>query len=263
MSDSNDTTKLDANLHDAAVDKADMPFLEHLLELRSRILYSLLTIVILFVPVYYFNAELYQFIAEPLISELPEGSNMIATGVASVFFAPLKLSIYCALYLSMPFLLHQLWSFIAPGLYLREKKLALPLLASSIVLFYTGIAFVYYLVFPLVFRFFAGLGPDIAPMMPDISEYLDFALKLFLAFGLAFEIPIATLLLAWTGISDADSMAAKRPYVIIGCFVLGMLLTPPDVISQIMLAVPTWLLFEVGVIAARFVEKRDPDGEVE
>ena len=243
--------------HDAAVDNAEMSFLEHLLELRSRILRSLLAVVVLFVPIYAFDAEVYRFVAEPLNNALPEGSSMIATGVAAVFVTPFKLSIYCAIYLAMPFILHQVWAFVAPGLYLREKKFALPLLISSIVLFYAGIAFVYYLVFPLVFGFFAGIGPDIAPMMPDISQYLDFALKLFLAFGLAFEIPIATILIAWTGISDAESMAKKRPYVVLGCFVVGMLLTPPDVISQILLAIPCWLLFELGVFGARFIEKRE------
>jgi sec-independent protein translocase protein TatC len=162
-----------------------------------------------------------------------------------------------ALFVGMPFLLHQIWAFVSPGLYLHEKKFAIPMLLSSILLFYAGTAFAYFLVFPLVFEFFAGVAPEGVTMMTDISRYLDFVIKMFFAFGIAFEIPIATLLLAWTGIASAQTMATKRPYVIVGCFVLGMLLTPPDVISQCLLAVPAWMLFEVGILFARMVEKRN------
>lgn len=243
--------------HDAAVDDHEQPFLDHLIELRSRILRSLVLVVILFVPFYTYSGVIFDWVAAPIISVLPDGSKMIATQIASPFLVPFKLSLYCALFLGIPFLLHQLWGFIAPGLYRHEKKFAYPLLFSSVVLFYCGIAFCYYLVFPLVFEFFYKVAPDLAQMTPDISNYLDFIMKMFLAFGLAFEIPVATFLLAWTGLSTADKMASKRPYVIIGCFVVGMLMTPPDVVSQLLLAVPTWFLFEFGVLMARFVEKKN------
>lgn len=250
--------------HDVAVDNDEQPFLEHLIELRARILRSLLVVVVIFLPLYAFFAnELYGFIAAPLMDVLPEGSSMIATQVASPFITPFKLAIYTAIFFGVPFWLHQLWSFVSPGLYRHEKRFAVPLLVSSIILFYCGAAFVYYLVFPLVFTFFVGVSPDGVPMMTDIAYYLDFVLKLVIAFGLAFEIPIATMLLAMTGIATADSMAHKRPYVIVGCFIVGMLLTPPDVISQLLLALPTWMLFELGVFFARFVEKREGEKEQE
>ncbi|MEM9621510.1 MAG: twin-arginine translocase subunit TatC [Pseudomonadota bacterium] len=241
------------------MDEFEQPFLEHIIELRSRILRSLLAVVILFVPIYYFANPLYEWISTPLLSQLPEGATMIATQVATPFFTPLKLAFFSAIFLGVPYLLHQIWSFVAPGLYKHEKRFAVPLLVSSVLLFYAGMAFVYYLVFPLVFAFFTQVAPEGVEIMTDIDQYLNFVLKMFLAFGIAFEIPIATMLLAWTGISTAKSMANKRPYVIIGCFVVGMLLTPPDVISQLLLALPTWLLFELGVFLARFVEKRDPE----
>lgn len=249
------SAKLDPTAHDANVDNDERPFLEHLLELRQRILYALLAVLILFFPLYYVANELYSFIAAPLLAHLPDGGQMIATEVASPFLTPFKLALVMALFLGMPVVLHQLWSFISPGLYLHEKRFALPLLVSSITLFYLGMAFAYYLVFPLVFKFFAGVTPAGVTMMTDISRYLDFVLKMFFAFGIAFEIPVATLLLSWTGLTNADKMARKRPYVIVGCFVVGMLLTPPDVISQLLLAVPTWLLFELGVFLARFAER--------
>lgn len=236
---------------DQAVDETQQPFLEHLIELRSRILRSLAFVAVLFLPIYYFAKPLFTWVAEPLMSRLPEGAGMIATQVASPFLAPFKLAIYTAIFVGVPFLLHQLWSFISPGLYRHEKRFALPLLLSSVVLFYCGMAFSYFLVFPIVFTFMIDVGITDIPMQTDINHYLDFVMKMFLAFGLAFEIPVATLLLAWSGLTTADGMAAKRPYVIIGCFVLGMFLTPPDVVSQLLLALPMWLLFEVGVILAR------------
>lgn len=242
--------------HDAEIDANEQPFLEHLLELRQRILHALLAVLILFFPIYYFANDLYTFIAEPLMRHLPAGATMIAIDVASGFFTPLKLALFLAVILGMPFILHQAWSFIAPGLYLKEKRLALPLLVSSIGLFYLGMAFAYYAVFPLAFGFFASVAPDGVTMMTDIRLYLNFVLKMFFAFGFAFEIPVATVLLAMTGFATAEGMASKRPYVIVGCTIAGMLLTPPDVISQLMLAIPTWLLFEVGVVFARIVEKR-------
>ncbi len=240
------------NSHDAAVDKNEQPFLEHIIELRSRILRSVLVIVVLFFPVYYFANDIYSFVAAPLLTHLPEGS-MIATGVATPFLTPFKLSIYVALFLSVPFLLHQAWSFVAPGLYLHEKRFAAPLLISSVALFYMGVSFAYFVVFPLMFAFLASITPEGVQMMTDIGQYLDFVMTLFLAFGVAFEIPIATLLLVWTGFATPQSLAAKRPYVIVGCFVVGMILTPPDVLSQILLAVPMWMLYEVGVFFARFI----------
>ena len=186
---------------------------------------------------------------------MPEGTTMIATEVASPFLTPFKLALILAIFISIPYILHQMWSFVAPGLYATEKKIALPLLGSSIVLFYTGIAFAFFIVFPLVFGFFSKVAPTGVTIMTDINKYLDFVLKLFFAFGLAFEIPIATVLMVWTGATSVESMTSKRPYIIVGCFVFGMLLTPPDVISQILLALPMWILFEIGILFARMIEK--------
>jgi sec-independent protein translocase protein TatC len=245
--------------HDAQVDGNEQPFLDHIIELRSRILRGLVAVLLLFLPIYYFANDLYQFVAEPLMAHLPGNGSMIATEVASPFLTPFKLAIFTAVFLGMPFLLHQMWAFVSPGLYRHEKRFAVPLLVSSIVLFYGGVAFAYYLVFPLVFQFLASVTPEGVTMMTDINRYLDFILTMFFAFGIAFEIPIATMLLAATGIASATSMANKRPYVIVGCFVVAMLLTPPDVISQLMLAIPTWILFEVGVFFARLAEKRSEE----
>ncbi|HIG39931.1 MAG: twin-arginine translocase subunit TatC [bacterium] len=230
------------------------PLVEHLIELRSRILRGLVSILIIFLPLFYFANEIYHFVSAPLLAVLPEGTSMIATEVASPFLTPFKLTLVLAIFIAMPYILHQLWSFIAPGLYKTEKRLAMPLLVSSIVLFYTGIAFAFYVVFPLVFSFFTRVAPEDVTIMTDINRYLDFVLKLFFAFGLAFEIPIATVLVVWTGASTVESLRAKRPYVIVGCFVLGMLLTPPDVISQLLLAVPMWVLFEIGIIFSMVVK---------
>jgi len=242
--------------HDVAVDTDEQPFLDHLIELRSRILRSVAVVGVIFVPIYYFANDLYEWVSAPLTAQLPEGSTMIATQVATPFLTPFKLAIFAAIFVGVPYLLHQLWAFVSPGLYRHEKKFAVPLLLSSILLFYAGMAFVYFLVFPLIFAFFTQVAPEGVAIMTDINQYLDFVLKMFLAFGLAFEIPIATMLMAWSGLATADTMARKRPYVIVGCFVVGMLLTPPDVISQLLLALPTWLLFEVGVIMARLTEKK-------
>tara|TARA_X000000950_G_scaffold115077_1_gene144613 strand:+ start:3251 stop:4027 length:777 start_codon:yes stop_codon:yes gene_type:complete len=249
-----DTPKTDP--HDEAVDGTEQPFLEHLLELRSRILRSLIAVAILFMPMYYFANELFELVARPLLERLPAGAGMIATQVASPFLTPFKLALFAAVAIGIPFLLNQLWGFIAPGLYRKEKRFAVPVLVSSTILFYAGMAFSYFLVMPLVFAFFTQVAPDGVSIMTDINHYLNFILKMFLAFGLAFEIPIVTTLLALTGLASADGMAKKRPYVIIGCFVVGMLLTPPDVISQLLLALPTWLLFELGVVLARLIERK-------
>ena len=250
-------TEPERDPHDVAVDENEQRFLDHLIELRSRILRSVSAVFVIFIPAYYFANDLYSFVAAPLVATLPEGSSMIATQVASPFLTPFKLAIYTAIFLGVPFWLHQIWSFVSPGLYKHEKRFAMPLLISSILLFYAGMAFVYYLVFPLVFPFFVQVSPIETQIMTDINHYLDFVLKMFFAFGIAFEIPIATMLIAWSGLADAKTMASKRPYVIVGCFIIGMLLTPPDVVSQLLLAMPSWLLFELGVFFARFIEKRE------
>lgn len=233
------------------------PLISHLLELRNRILNSLVAVIIAFVPLFYFANEIYAFISEPLRAYMPQGTTMIATEVASPFLTPFKLALVLAVFIAIPYILHQVWSFVAPGLYSKEKKFALPLLVSSIVLFYSGITFAYFIVFPLIFAFFAGVAPDGVTIMTDINRYLDFVLKLFFAFGLAFEIPIATVLLVWSGATDVESLTRKRSYIVVGCFVFGMLLTPPDVISQILLAFPMWLLFEIGILFCRLLPKKE------
>ncbi len=240
---------------DNDVDKSQ-PLVEHLIELRSRILRSLVAIVVIFLPLFYFANDIYLFVSEPLRTYLPEGTSMIATEVASPFLTPFKLTLVLSVFLAMPYILHQLWSFISPGLYANEKRVTLPLLLSSIILFYSGILFAFFIVFPLVFGFFTSVAPAGVTVMTDINRYLDFVLKLFFAFGLAFEIPIATVLLVWTGATDIESLKRKRPYIIVGCFVVGMLLTPPDIISQILLAVPMWVLYEVGILFSTTLGKR-------
>ncbi len=235
------------------------PLVAHLTELRDRLLRCILTILAITLGLMFFANDIYAFVAAPLNRYLPEGSTMIATEVASTFLAPFKLVLVVSICLSMPLILHQLWSFIAPGLYKKEQRIAVPLLLSSIVLFYAGLAFAYYVVFPLVFEFFASITPAGVAYTPDISRFLDTALKLFMAFGIAFEIPVATVLLIAAGAVSAESLAQKRPYVFLGCFVLGMLLTPPDIISQCLLAVPMWLLFESGLWFSRFFVRPEAD----
>lgn len=242
--------------HDARVDDFEQPLVAHLIELRQRILKSILAVFIVFFPLYFYANEIYEFVAKPLMDRLPSGSTMIATEVASPFLTPFKLAMWSAVFVAVPYILHQAWSFVAPGLYIREKKFALPLLSSSIVLFYLGIAFAYFVVFPLIFRFMASVTPVGVTMMTDINHYLDFVLKLFFAFGFSFEVPIATLLMVSSRITTVESLTRKRPYIIVGCFVAGMLLTPPDVISQVMLALPIWFLFELGIVFGRVVERR-------
>ena len=232
------------------------PLVNHMLELRDRLLRTFIAVFVVFVCMFPFSEQLYLFISEPIRSFLPESSTMIATEVASPFLTPFKLTLILAIYLTMPFILYQLWAFIAPGLYKKEKRVVLPLFFSSVILFYAGMAFAFYVVFPLVFMFFTSVAPEGISVMPDIRAYLDFALKLFLAFGLSFEIPIAVVILSWLGTVDPDNLAKKRPYVFVLCFILGMLLTPPDIISQILLAIPIWLLFEVGVLFGRMVKPK-------
>lgn len=227
------------------------PLVEHLIELRNRLLKIVVLVLALTVCLLPFANDIYTFVAQPLMQYLPVGTSMIATEVASPFLTPFKLTLVVAVILSMPMILYQVWAFVAPGLYRQEKRLMLPLLISSIVLFYAGMAFAYFVVFPLVFGFFTSVGPENVAVMTDISRYLDFVLKLFFAFGIAFEIPIATVIFISLGMISPQSLASKRPYVIVGCFVLGMLLTPPDVISQTLLAVPMWMLFELGLVLGR------------
>jgi len=231
----------------------EQPMVQHLLELRTRLLRCFIAVFVVFLGLFSFANDIYEFVAQPLQVFLPENSHMIATEVASPFLTPFKLTLFTAVFISIPFIFYQIWAFIAPALYQKERKLALPLLGSSILLFYGGMAFAYYVVFPLVFGFFTSVGPESVAVMTDISSYQAFVIKLFFAFGAAFEIPIATLLLISAGILSPAQLAQKRPYVVVGCFIVGMLLTPPDIISQAMLALPMWLLFEVGIFFGRFV----------
>jgi len=237
-----------------------LPLVTHLTELRNRLLRALLAVLVVFICLFPFANDIYAVVSEPLRELLPPGASMIATEVASPFFTPFKLALFTALFVAMPYVLYQAWAFIAPGMYRHEKRLAVPLLASSIALFYAGAAFAYFVVFPLIFLFFTSVAPEGVAIMTDINSYLNFVLKLFFAFGLAFEIPIAAVLMIWAGITTPEALAGKRPYIIVGCFVVGMLLTPPDILSQSLLAVPMWLLFEVGVYFGRFVQRRStPD----
>lgn len=234
---------------------------DHLLELRTRLLHAVLGVLVVFCCMIYFAQDIYQYVAQPLLEVMPTGTQMIATDVASPFFTPFKLTIVLAIFIAMPYILFQLWSFIAPGLYQNEKRLIAPLMFGSTLLFYSGIAFAYYIVFPVAFAFFSSVAPEGVTIATDISSYLDFVLKLFFAFGAAFEIPIAIILMCWTGVTSPDSLRAKRPYIVVGAFVMGMLLTPPDIISQTMLAVPMLLLFEVGVIIASFYYREESESE--
>ena len=227
------------------------PLVEHLVELRARLLKIIGFVFLTFLPLLFFANDIYDLISEPLRNLMPPGSSMIATEVASPFLTPCKLAFVTSFFISIPFILHQIWSFVAPGLYSSEKKFIGPIFLTSIFLFYLGMAFAYFAVFPLVFDFFASVIPEGVSMMTDINRYLDFVLKLFFAFGLAFEIPIATIILVWSGAITMESIKNKRPYVIVGCFIFGMLLTPPDVISQALLAIPMWFLFEIGIFLCK------------
>ena len=242
---------------DPAPEPADeQPFMSHLVELRDRVLRIVLAIIVVFLVLTPFSNKLYTLLAGPLTKHLPEGSSMIAIEVASPFLIPFKLSLVLAIFIAMPVILYQVWAFVAPGLYQHERKRVVPLLVSSTLLFYAGGAFAYYVVFPVVFAFLTGTAPEGVAVMTDISKYLDFVLTLFFAFGVAFEVPIATILLVWSGVVTPATLRAKRPFVIVGAFVIGMLLTPPDIISQTLLALPMWLLFELGIFfSERFVKK--------
>jgi len=234
----------------------EQPFVSHLVELRDRMIRMIVAVFAVFLGLLPFANEIYVYVATPLMKRLPEGTSMIATQVTGPFLAPLKTALVAAVFLAMPYLLYQVWAFVAPGLYRHEKRLAVPLLVSSIVLFYLGVVFAYYLVFPLIFAFLTGTAPEGVAVMTDISAYLEFVLTLFFAFGIAFEIPIAIILLVLAGVATPDDLVRVRPYVIVGVFVVGMLLTPPDVISQTLLAVPMWFLYEFGVLFARFAKRQ-------
>ena len=248
--------------------QAEQPLISHLVELRTRLLRSISAILVVFLGLIYFSNNIYDFVAQPLLSQLPEGTSMIATDVATPFLTPIKLTLVVSFFVAIPYLLYQAWAFIAPGLYQHERRLIMPLVASSAVLFYAGMAFAYYVVFPLVFGFFTSTAPAGVTVATDIASYLDFVLTLFFAFGVAFEIPVATILLCWTGVTTPQNLKEKRPYVVVGVFVVGMLLTPPDVFSQTLLAIPMWALWEIGLFFARFYVKKEdeeqqeqPDGE--
>lgn len=229
----------------------EQTFLEHLVELRSRLLKACLSVLVVLLALLPFSQQLYSLLAEPLTSRLPEGSSMIAIEVASPFLTPFKFAMLLALILSIPVVLYQVWAFIAPALYRHEKRLAKPLLYTSVLLFYAGCAFAYFFVFPMVFGFFTSIAPAGVAVMTDINKYLDFVMTLFLAFGITFEVPIATIILVATGITTVEKLASWRGYVVVGAFAVAMVLTPPDVISQTLLAVPMWLLFELGLVMSR------------
>lgn len=228
------------------------PLISHLIELRKRLLNSIIAVLVIFLALVYFANDIYQLVAAPLIAQMPLGSTMIATDVASPFFTPIKLTIYVSVFLAAPVILYQIWAFVAPALYRHERKLLMPLLFSSSMLFYIGIAFAYFVVFPLAFGFLTKTAPVGVVVSTDIAKYLDFVMTLFMAFGVAFEVPIAIILLCWMGVTTPESLKRKRPYMLVGAFVVGMLLTPPDVFSQTLLAIPMYCLFEVGVLFSRF-----------
>jgi sec-independent protein translocase protein TatC len=232
------------------------PLVSHLIELRSRILRMVIGILVVFLALLPFANPIYTALAGPLLKHLPADSTMIAIDVLSPFLTPIKLSLVLAIFITMPWILYQIWAFVAPGLYQREKRLALPILASSTLLFYAGMAFAYFAIMPLFFAFVTGTAPEGVAVMTDINAYLDFVLTLFFAFGIAFEVPVATVILALAGVITPDAMVAKRPLVVLGALGIGTLLTPPDIISQVLLAVPVWLLFEIGVFISRLLLRR-------
>ncbi len=239
----------------------EMTFVQHLVELRDILLRSVIAILVIFISLFPFANEVYSFIAAPIISVLPQGTNIIAIGVISPFLTPLKMALIMAVYIAIPYLLYQVWKFIAPALYKHEKQMIMPLVVSSTLLFYAGLLFSFYIVFPVIFGFLSSIGPSIVDFTPDIQYYLDFVLKVSFAFGVAFEVPIATILLLMFGATTIENLKKNRPYVVIGAFILGMLLTPPDIISQTLIAIPMWLLFEAGLIFAPLFLRKEDDSE--
>lgn len=240
---------------DPEFDDSTQSFVSHLVELRDRLIRSLAAVLLVFLSLAYFANQIYGLLAGPLLQHMPAGTQMIAIEVASPFLTPFKLTLVVALFLAIPYVLYQAWAFVAPGLYRHERRLVLPLLLASVVLFYAGIAFAYFVVFPLLFAFLSATAPPGVTVMTDISHYLDFVLTIFFAFGVAFEVPIATILLVWSGVITREGLREKRPYIIVLAFVIGMVLTPPDVVSQTLLAVPIWFLFEGGLWFSRFFER--------
>jgi sec-independent protein translocase protein TatC len=239
-----------------SAEEDSLPFISHLVELRNRLLKVVISVLLVFACLAPFANEIYAYLAGPLTQHMPANSSMIAIDVASPFFTPFKLALVCSVFIAIPVILYQFWAFVAPGLYRHERKMILPLLVASTLLFYAGAAFAYFVVFPLVFSFLTAAAPAGVTVMTDISKYLDFVLTLFFAFGMSFEVPIVTIVLVWTGITTPAQLAEKRPYVIVGAFIVGMFLTPPDAISQTLLAVPIWVLFETGLLFSRlFVRK--------
>ena len=237
----------------------EQSFISHLIELRSRLLRTIACVGVVLLCMMPFRNQIYTWLATPLLAKMQVGSTMIATEVASSFYAPFVLTAFAALFVSIPYVFYQAWAFVAPGLYLKERRLALPLLASSTLLFYIGVAFCYYVVFPLAFGFFTSAAPEGVKVMTDISRYLDFVIKMFLAFGFAFEVPVATFLVVRTGMISAQDLADKRRYVIVGAFTAGAILTPPDVLSQCMLSIPIWMLYEIGLLFARYMIKPEEE----
>lgn len=236
----------------------EQPFISHLIELRNRLLKVVLSVLVVFLGLAAYANEIYSFLAGPLLRHLPENSTMIAIDVASPFFTPFKLALVVSIFIAVPIILYQFWAFVAPGLYKNERRMILPLLIASTFLFYLGVVFAYFVVFPLIFAFLTAAAPVGVAVMTDIAKYLDFVLTLFFAFGLAFEVPILTIVLVWTGLTTPAALAEKRPYVIVAAFIIGMFLTPPDAISQTLLAIPMWVLFELGLLFSRlFVRKSD------
>lgn len=238
-----------------------MPLIGHLIELRSRLLRVVIGVGIVFLAMVPFANALYTAVAQPLMQRLPQGATMISTEVVGAFMVPLKFTLVLSFFVAVPWVLYQVWGFVAPGLYRNERRLILPLLASSTLLFYAGMAFAYFIVMPMVFTFMVGTTPDGVAMMTDIGSYLSFVMLLFFAFGLAFEVPVATILLVWAGLVTPEGLKSKRSYIIVGCFVIAAVITPPDALSQIMLAVPMWLLFEVGLLISRIYVRKEPEEE--
>ena len=244
------------------LEQSEQTFISHLIELRDRLLKIIACVLIVFLGLSFYANQIYSFIAGPLLKHMPANSTMIAIDVASPFLTPFKLALIVAIFASIPVILYQFWAFVAPGLYRHERRLILPLLISSSLLFYAGVAFAYFVVFPLVFGFLTAAAPVGVAVMTDITKYLDFALTMFFAFGVCFEVPIFTIVMVWTGLVTPTQLAEQRPYVIVGAFIIGMFLTPPDAVSQTMLAIPMWLLFEIGLIFSRlFVRKTDDEAE--
>jgi sec-independent protein translocase protein TatC len=242
---------------------AEGTLMSHLLELRDRLLRALLALLLVFVPCAVFANDIYTLIAQPLLAKLPKGTTLIATNVVSPFMTPFKLAFYAAIFVAMPVLLYQIWAFVAPGLYKREKRFAVPLLLSSVILFYCGVVFAYFVVFPVMFTYLVNTAPAGVTYMPDIAAYLDFVLTLFFAFGVAFEVPVAVVLLVLTGLVKVESLGRNRGYVVIGIFVVAAFLTPPDAISQTIMAVPMWLLYEGGLVMARVMQKMRREAQAE